>query len=468
MRLHHPALKSKIKINNMYSELQQIYWYSGLYLQPQHLQSLDLHHNYMLARHRQLAQPYNFGFIQCEINEETLLDFTLRIDRLQAILPSGEYLEYPGNSMLQPRQFRELWRQFEKPFTLWLALRRFNPGHINVGDTPNSRWIKPSEDGVMKDLYFNGPECNVSRIIYNVRIVSDDEKEKVVDCEFLPLIRLLYDNDRVIIDSTFCPPIVTLNGYSSLKRNIDGLCAALSNRAHQFAEYKRAELFSDASNRDLTQFLLMRILNHSLPLLNHFCNAANIHPWHIYGLLTQVIGELSCFSEQCSFNGEWDGNAMLLAYDHFNLYECFDNARKLIIDLLDNVAIENNSWITLSIDSQRIFRGSLQLVSWEQSGSILLMLRSANLPPVECINSDNFKISAGTSINTLIQHSLTGISAKLLNPTPRGIPNRPDTIYYDLDIKSDLWLLIKQHQNIAFYWDDSPADLLVQVIFMGV
>jgi predicted component of type VI protein secretion system len=53
----------------MYSEQQQIYWHSGLYLQPQHFQSLDLHHEWQLAQRIQLAQPYNHGLIEVEINK---------------------------------------------------------------------------------------------------------------------------------------------------------------------------------------------------------------------------------------------------------------------------------------------------------------------------------------------------------------------------------------------------------------
>lgn len=451
----------------MYPELQQIYWYSGVYLQPQHLQSVDLHHNYMLSRLRQLAQPWNVGMIQCDFNPETLVDFTLKIERLQAILPSGDYLEYPGNSALQPRQFRDAWKQIEKPFTLWLALRRFDPGHANVGDSPNSRWLKPHEEGVMKDVYFSGPECSVSRILYNVQILSDEEKQAAIDCEFLPLLRLRYENDRVVSDTSFCPPLIALNGYPELKTRLDGLYAELANRAHQLAEYKRPAQLRGTSQGDITQLLAMRSLNRTLPLLLHYCRTPTMHPWPIYGLLAQLIGELSSFSEQCSFNGEWEGEEPLLPYDHFNLCASFTSARKLIVALLNNLTLEDNTWVTLNVDELQIFRGDLQALPWKKSGSVLLMLRSETLSAAECIDSSSFKVAPGTSILTLIQHALPGITTTWLNPTPRGVPHRKDTFYFQLNQQDSLWKSIEQQQSIAFYWDDAPADLQVQAIFMG-
>ncbi|MCX9039076.1 type VI secretion system baseplate subunit TssK, partial [Citrobacter portucalensis] len=406
----------------MYPEFQQIYWYSGVYLQPQHFQSVDLHHNYMLSRHRQLSHPWNVGIIHCDFNPDTLVDFRLKIDRLQALLPSGDYLEYPGNCMLRSRQFRDVWQQLEKPFTLWLALRRFDPSHINVGDSTNSRWVKPQHEDVMKDVYSSSPECSVSRIIYNVQILSDEEKKDVVDCEFLPLLQLRYENDRAIVDPYFCPPLVTLNGSPVLKALLDGLYAELANRAHQLAEYKRPDKSGNTERADMTQVLIMCSLNRTLPLLDHYCHTPMVHPWVIYGLLVQLAGELSSFSEQCTFNGEWEGESQLSAYDHSNLYLCFTRARKLIINLLNNLTLEDNIRVALSADDQRVFRGNLQSMPWGIAGSVLLMLRSETLTVAECSRCTDFKIAPESTMLMLIQHALPGITVSWLSQTPHRVP----------------------------------------------
>lgn len=452
----------------MYPELQQIYWYSGVYLQPQHLQSVDLHHHYMLSRHRQLAQPWNVGLIESVFNPETLVDFTLKIEHLKALLPSGDYLEFPGNCSLQPRQFRQAWKQLEKPLTLWLALRRFDPGHVNVGDSPNSRWFKAPEEGVMKDVYFDGPECSVSRILYNVQILTDSEKEAVVDCEFIPLLRLRYDTDRVIPDASFCPPLVSLGSTPVLKNLLDGLYAELANRAYKLEEYKRPEQSNTAQRGDMTQLLVMRSLNRVLPLLHHYCRTPGMHPWPVYGLLAQLIGELSSFSDRCSFSGEWAGETMrLLPYDHYDLYACFASAKTLLLSLLNNLALEDNVWITFVPTSQRIFIGDLSSLGGQQGDSVLLRLRSEQQLP-GTTESGGFKVAPGSAIGKLIQHALPGIAATALNPAPRGVPQSKNAVYYQLNQQDELWKKIDQEQSLAFYWDDAPDDLQVQAVFMGV
>lgn len=157
----------------------------------------------------------------------------------------------------------------------------------------------------------------------------------------------------------------------------------------------------------------------------------------------------------------------MLPYDHFNLCACFASARKLIVALLNNLTLEDNTWVSLSVDDQRVFHGDLQSLSWKKTGSVLLMLRSETLTMAECIDSSGFKVAPKSSIFTLIQHALPGIAATWLNPTPRGVPHRKDTFYFALNQQNTLWKSIEQQQNMAFYWDDAPADLQVQVIFMG-
>lgn len=459
----------------MYPEQQQIYWYSGLYLEPQHFQSIDLHHSYMLAQQRQLCQPWNFGIIQCDINNEMLVDFTLKIDHLRLILPSGYYLEYPGNCLIDSRPFRDAWKQREKPFTLWLALRHFNPAHSNVstGTKGNSRWINDNENSMMKDVYHNGPESTVPRIVYNIRILSEEEKETAVDCEYLPLLRLRYENDRVVIDPRFSPPAITLAGSPPLKKLLDGLCAELSSRAHKLEEYKHPDQLNNASKSigNIMQLLAMRSLNRTLPLLTHYCKAPTIHPWQIYGPLVQLVGELSSFNEMCSFTGEWrNGGPTLLAYDHYHQLECFNSVKNNLTTLFNSLSLEDNTYITLKPDEQGVYYGNLQQLQDRRAGTVLLLLRSEKLDNkrIQSLEESEFKIAAHPAINALIQYALPGISYRWADPSPRGVPNRKDSYYFELNQHEEAWASIEQQQSIAFYWPDAPDDLQVQLVFMVV
>ncbi len=108
----------------------------------------------------------------------------------------------------------------------------------------------------------------------------------------------------------------------------------------QVEQYKNpAGLGSGDLDFTSTVFLLvLRTLNRYAPQLDHFAAAPHIHPWHAYGLLRQIIGELSSFSREMSALGEGpDGQKVLPDYDHENIGPCFEKAREIITNILDSL-----------------------------------------------------------------------------------------------------------------------------------
>ncbi|MHA0273226.1 type VI secretion system baseplate subunit TssK [Enterobacter ludwigii] len=461
----------------MYTEQQQIYWHSGLYLQPQHFQSLDLHNEWQSAQLVQLEQPYNHGLIELAINEAALDDYVVSVDNIRLIMPGGTFLSMPGNCLVEKRNFRDIWKQRDQPLTIWLALRRFDPLHNNVTtldkehDRAVTRWINTGEDRVMKDIYGHAPDAAVARLCYNVRLLTDAEKIDAVDCECMPLTRLRFVNDRVTLDPTFSPPAVTLFGSHSLEKLMDAIYFDLSARARKLEEYKRSErLVNDAERGDqVTQLLAMRSLNRVLPMLKNYCQARQVHPWQVYNLLCLLIGELSSFNDSCSFDGQWrDGEGKLLDYNHHKLLSCFDSARVTLVSLLNSLVLEDNTYITLEKDAHGVFRGDFNSVELKQVETVLLLLRSTNMPLEnrQVKNPGGIKLASGQIIETLIQHALPGVPVNGCRQPPRGVPNRSDSHYFVIDQDNELWSKALKGKSISCYWPDMPDDLQVQIIFV--
>lgn len=461
----------------MYSEQKQIYWHSGLYLQPQHFQSLDLHNEWQFAQQLRNAQPFNFGIIDVAINQAALTDYVVNVESIRFIMPGGTYLAFPGNCQVEKRNFREMWKQRDQPFNVWLALRRFDPQHNNVTTLEKdqeralTRWVNTEDDLVMKDVYDHAPDASVARIGYNVRLLSDVEKEDAVDCECIPLLRLRYENDTVVLDPQFSPPSVTLYGSNALGTLIDTIYFDISARAKKLEEYKRSErLVSDSDRSDqVTQLLAMRTLNRVLPLLRNQCLARQIHPWQVYNQLCQLTGELSSFNDSCSFLGEWrDGEVTLKPYDHYQPLVSFESVRTTLISLLNGLVLEDNTYIKLENDLTGIFSGSFESAQSQNADSILLLLRSAAIPMQnrQIKNMGGIKLASPKSIETLIQHALPGIPVSHCSQPPRGVPNRADSHYFKVDRDSELWNYAELHKSIALYWPDMPEDLQVQIIFV--
>lgn len=461
----------------MYTEQQQIYWHSGLYLQPQHFQSLDLHNEWHRTQLVQLEQPYNHGLIELAINAAALDDYVVSVDNIRLIMPSGTFLSMPGNCQVEKRNFRDIWKQRDRPLTIWLALRRFDPLHNNVTtvgkehDRAVTRWVNTGEDLLMKDVYDRAPDAAVARLCYNVRLLIDAEKIDAVDCECMPLARLCLVNDRVALDPTFSPPAVTLFGSHSLEKLIDSIYFDLSARARKLEEYKRSErLVNDAERGDqVTQLLAMRSLNRVLPVLKNYCQARQVHPWQVYNLLCLLIGELSSFNDRCTFDGQWrDSGDKLMGYNHQKLLSCFGSARATLVSLLNSLVLEDNTYITLEKDAHGVFTGDFNSVEQKQVETALLLLRSANMPLENrhVKNPGGIKLAPRQIIESLIQHALPGVQVNSCRQPPRGVPNRSDSHYFVIDQSSELWSKALKGKSIAFYWPEMPDDIQIQIIFV--
>ncbi|MBV4366734.1 type VI secretion system baseplate subunit TssK [Erwinia phyllosphaerae] len=460
----------------MYPEQQQIYWHSGLYLQPQHFQSLDLHNAWLHARYNQLARPYNVGIIEVTINSVALEDAVLSVDNLRFLMPGGDYLQYPGNCQIAKRDFRDLWQHRDRPLTFWLALKRFDPVHRNVtlpgkeGERAGTRWLSGGEATMMKDVYDHAPDAAVTRLSYNVQLLTDAEKESAVDCEYLPLIRLSHDGEKVICDPDFSAPAVTLRGSPTLAYLIDSLYFEISARTKKLEEYKRTAHLNSRreSGNQLIQLLAIRSLNRALPILKNYIEAQQVHPWQIYNLLCQLTGDLSSFSDSCSCLGEWRGEEhAALRYDHYQLCHSFSRVRQTLLALINDLVLENNTYIRLGHE-KGIYSSALEEVAAGKKGQILLMLRSSQIAfdDKRFSQTGNFKLAAREAIDDLIQHALPGIPITRCAEIPHGVPNRNDTACYFIRRDGELWQQVETNRSIAFYSPDMPDDLLVQLVCM--
>lgn len=457
----------------MFPEQQQIFWYSGLYLQPQHLQSIDLHHSYMLAQLRCQAQPWHYGLQESKINHHMLNEFVVKIETVKVVFESGYFLQYPGNAIVNSYDFRDKWTLRETPLRLFLALRRFDPSTTNVSQNFAGRWVSDNETSIMKDVYHDGPESTVSRIAYNLQIMSEDEVKTSTDCEYLPWLQLKYEDNKVILDPDFSPPVINLATDFILRKEIEAIISELSTSASKYEEYKdfAAIQKNQVELKNVFQNFVMIALNRTLPVLYHYIRAPSAHPSLFYSLFVQLVGELSVLNEHCSFMGKWKGSQKEpLRYCHESPLACFREIKQTIFRLLDPMIFDDNVWIALFKNSQDIFNCELSNLPDGQTYSLLLALRSEKLDGWKVLIPDSsaFKVSSERHINKIIHHALNGVALDLLSVTPRGLPKRDDTYYFKLDIHSENGQDILKTHHLSFYWAEAPDDLDVKIVIIRV
>jgi len=218
----------------------------------------------------------------------------------------------------------------------------------------------------------------------------------------------------------------------------------------------------------MVYFLALRSVNRYVPLLFHYAETEQLHPWHVYGILRQLIGELTTFSERVSVLGElYDGKKVLPVYDHRNLWECFSAAQDMISHLLDEITAGPEYVIRLAYDGT-FHSAELKPAIFEGRNRFYLAVKTEEDPKtVLQALEDIAKLSSREHLNTLISRSLPGIGLQYLQIPPQELPRRANTAYFAINHHDEQWAAVTKHHCLSLYWNSAPTDLEIELIVVG-
>jgi type VI secretion system protein ImpJ len=455
-----------------------LFWHQGLFLQPQHLQLADLYAQSLLTPVYKYLCPYPWGVGELEIQTAALDNLTFNLLRGNLIFPDMTYVALPGNAIIEARSFGEAWGEGGKPFSVYIGLKKWNEFGENVTVVPrlsdfaevNTRFVTPVDPEEVQDLHHNGPPAKVQRLYHVLKVFWETERDQLGEYHLIPVAQLERMGEKVILSEKFVPPCLTIRGSEILLRLISDIKDQIASRGRQLESYKRDRGIHTAEfgARDMVYLLALRSLNRYTPPLEHLLASNHAHPWNVYGLLKQMIGELSTFSERVDVMGEMaDGIRGVLDYDHRNLGECFAGAGAMITQLLDEITAGPEYVIQLSYDGT-YYAAELPPAIFEGRNRFYLVFETETDPQfvVQSLGTIS-KLSSRESLPLLIAKALPGIKIKHLSDPPQELPRRARAIYCQIDHHSDQWTQIQKGNSIALYWDTAPEDLKVELMVVG-
>jgi type VI secretion system protein ImpJ len=458
--------------------LQPIFWRQGLFLQPHHFQHNDQLSLYRQSRMTSLTMHYAWGIAALEIDEPALVDQSVVLNKLTVLMRDGLLIEYPGNAVIGARKID--LAKLGAGRTLYIGVRRTIPDQVNVhvveklhdAAKVEARLAAITEPTEIRDHYAGGPVGQVSLMSYVVRLFWEDEIQDLGDYELMPIANLYQDGDQAKIQQEFIPPCLNLAASPALTKRLRQLRDEIVGRARQIEIFKvrgkanggGVEL--DAGHIDMV--MALSVLNHFGPTLHHLLESPTTHPWDVDGLLRQLVGALSTFSERCNMLGETrDGRMLLTPYRHANIGPGMHALADLIRSQLNEIAAAPEMVVRLEpegaahgyyvADLPEGFFGQRQRYHLIASGDLDATQFAATL-------ASSAKMAAPGQIEKLVTHSLPGLELLHLPEAPRGVPRRTGAQYFRIDTLSDAWMAINQEHRAALFVPEAPANLQLELI----
>jgi type VI secretion system protein ImpJ len=455
-----------------------LYWHQGLFLQPQHFQLLDRHTRSLIEPLHQKLTPHFWGVGSMAVKSAALGNRSIGLTSGSFLFQDMTYAVVPDNAVIQSRPFESAWEDGGKPFMVYLGLKKFSPSGENVtvvedmnriGDV-TTRFAATDDAEEIKDLHGNGPNAQVRHLHLVLRFFWENEKDQLGDYELIPLVRLERQGDAIVLSDQFIPPCLNLGAVPVLERLVKEVRDQISARGRQLEAYKRDRGIHSAEfgSRDMVFLLALRSLNRYVSMLVHLTEAGQVHPWTVYGVLRQLIGEMTTFSERISVTGTLDdGTALIPAYRHQDLWHCFSSAQRLITQLLDEITSGPEYMMPLLFDGT-YYATDLPPAIFEGRNRFYLALETETDPQALMASVEQIaKFSSREYLPILIARSLPGIKLTYLQAPPQELPRRANTLYFQIDHHGDPWAQVQHGNNLALYWDSAPEDLKAELMAVG-
>lgn len=451
-----------------------VFWHQGLFLQPQHFQMAERYQQSLLYPYHAFQQPHFWGVCSIEMQSASLDHKTCDLEKGEFVFPDGTFVSVPDNGVVTPRSFDSEWVDPDKPFTIYIAIHKYNKigdnvtvvSELNNVSDINTRFVSTANPEDIKDMYVDGPEAQVKFLRHVVKIVFENEKDDMNDYELIPVAQVIRDGDAIMYDRQFVPPTLTLNAVPELARLVKDVRDEIMGRALQLSSYKAPVHAKKGFDANLLRYkMALQSLSRFVPRLFHLSECGNVHPWMVYGVLRELAGEVSTFTDRVTVLGETaDGERLMPPYNHNDIGHCFSSASSLITQLLNEITIGPQYLVEMTRDEVAFSADVPNEFFTEHVDFYLIVNTMESFEEAQQSLLTAAKLSSRDTVEVLVERSLPGVGLIYMPAPPPGLPRRPNSYYLRLDVHDDQWSSVARQQNVSLLWEEAPEDTKVELV----
>jgi type VI secretion system protein ImpJ len=447
-----------------------VFWNRGLFLHPQHFQAADAETQRRTELLRLYGLPFFRGVGLLKWRSENI-GHSLGIEQLEAIFPSGAVVNVPYDAAVAPLAMSADWPEPDRPGILYLGLALEDAAGNNAepeGGPGGKRFVYTETPERLPDLYGSAPPAPVQCLRYAPVLIRDIDGKRYPNFELLPLALVRRSGEQVEMDTHFTPPVFRLEASRHLSSLVQDVQDTALSCAGRLAGYKNTEGSESADMQFLINFTVLNILNRNIPLLGHLRSAPDIHPWHVYGALRVLLGELSAFYDDIDCLGRHSASDEHLPnYTHDNPGACFEAICALLQQLLTGLGLSASKTLDLPA-APPYFSATVPDDFISPACRYWLMVRTAQFSPSDADSFPRYaKLGTSDRLNTIIAKAVSGVPLTKMRSAPPGFAKRADTTWYTVDSAHPLWQTIVTQKKISLFWEGAPPDAQVKLAAIG-
>ena len=429
-------------------------WKEGLFLRPHHLQQFALYLESLEFSRLCALESHSWGLTKLAIDGDALDNYKLEVTELQLVMPDGAFIDVPGNARLSTVLFERFMSDSGRPVPVYLGVRAREERRPQVVEGSGGQGIgrfTPVEQEVY-DLDAGDGRAPVEFLEYDLRCFFGEESQQGYDT--LPLAQLVGVGDPahpVVIDRTFAPPSLTLNGSAALREIVRNVLDRLGVVQREWGSNRHA-LQAD-------KLVIYQAVSACQPVLRDMAHDGLVHPRRVYHEMARLTGALLAAAGRSADD--------VMPYDHRQPGPVFEHLRALIDKHTPSVIekrfhrfpmprTDGDFAVDLPAEVHQAGARCYIEALADQSTHELPKLRMAA------------KIGSAAQIETLQRFFLPGIPAEMLPGPPPELGADAKGTYFRLKQEHEDW---NEHViadgNLTVSWRDAPQDVeLVLVVIL--
>lgn len=426
------------------SENNKTVWSEGMFLRPQHFQQHDRYLETLVRERCGGLQPYDWGIKKLKIDARHLGMGKFSLTECSGIFPDGTPFNLPEDDDLPlpidiPTNVQNA--------IIYLSLPTQRPGSVEVDtdENPNNMARYHAAECEVRDanVATNATSAVMIAKLHTSLMLERQERAGHVCIGIARVIESRIDKN-IILDEYYIPPNLDCNAIPRTKGFIKELLGLLHTRGDALGG--RASEAGRGGVAEISDYMLLQLVNRVEPLFEHLQNIPCLHPESFYRIALQLAGELSTF---CKANKR---PVNFSAYKHDDLQLTFKQVMDELRDLLSSVLEQNAIFIPLTAPKFGI-RGAKIPDPNLLKDAVFVLAVNAQVP-IEQLRSgfaSQVKIGPVEQINLLIRNALPGITIQALPVAPRQIPYHAGFAYFELNKQSELWKQMQQSGGFAIH-----------------
>ena len=423
----------------------KVLWTEGLFLQPHHFQQADRYTEALITGLAARIRPYAWGVSTLEIDHEALKVGQFAIKSCAGLTQDGTVFRVPMADDHPPA--------LEVPETIkdcmvYLTVPQRRQGAVEVdmsGAEMSASRLRPAEQEVTDVI---GSEkkpvlLGVGKMRLQFALAVDDLADRLA----IPVARIVEvrPDKAIILDSGFIASCLDIRAAAPLEAFVRELEGLLSHRMQALAG-RMSEGGAARGSADISDFLLLAVVNRTIPVIRHLVSIENLHPEDVYRTCVGMAGELSVFMTPDKQPPKFP------PYQHNDLTASFAPVIRVLRQYLSSVleqtavsiALEERKYgISVGIIADRKLLGS--------SGFVLAVDADIPAEDVRRHFAGQAKIGPVEEIRQLVNSALPGITLRPLPVAPRQIPYHAGVVYFEMDSESPYWAKMTTSGGIAVH-----------------